>query len=345
MTRAAVIHAAHDLRIEEVPLAEPGASEVLVRIGAGGICGSDLHYYHDGGFGVVRVREPMVLGHEIAGVIEKLGSGVSGLKVGQTVAVNPSRPCNACSYCLRGLQMHCLDMRFFGSAMRFPHVQGGFRDRLVCDAAQAVVVPDGVDVGEAAFGEPLAVCVHAANRAGPLVGKRVLVTGSGPIGVLAALAARRAGASFICMTDLTDEPLALARRIVADETINVAARADGLQRFEADKGYFDVTFEASGNARAFVNALVVTKPRGVIVQIGVGGEMTIPMNSVVAKEIDVRGTFRFHEEFATAVGYISSRLIDVRPLLSATMPLAEAVQAFELASDRKRAMKVQLSFA
>lgn len=345
MNRAAVIHAARDLRIEDAPLGEPGPGEVLVKIGAGGICGSDLHYFQHGGFGVVRVREPMVLGHEVAGVIERLGAGVSHLEVGQTVAVNPSRPCNRCAYCLRGLQMHCLDMRFYGSAMRFPHVQGGFRERLVCDATQAVVVPDGVSVAEAAFAEPLAVCVHAVNRAGPLVGKRVLVTGSGPIGVLVALAARRAGASFICMTDLADEPLALAGRIVADATINVAAHPEGLLPYETDKGWFDVTFEASGSARAFVSALVATKPRGVIVQIGVGGEMTIPMNSVVAKEIDVRGTFRFHEEFATAVDYIARRLIDVRPLLSATMPLAEAVAAFELAGDRKRAMKVQLSFA
>lgn len=345
MNRAAVIHAARDLRIEDAPLGEPGSGEVLVKIGAGGICGSDLHYYQHGGFGVVRVREPMVLGHEIAGVIERLGAGVDHLKVGQTVAVDPSRPCNRCAYCLRGLQMHCLDMRFYGSAMRFPHVQGGFRERLVCDAAQAVVVPDGVSVGEAAFGEPLAVCVHAVNRAGPLVGKRVLVTGSGPIGVLVALAARRAGASFICMTDLTDEPLALAGKIVADATINVATHPEGLLPYEVDKGTFDVAFEASGSARAFVSALVATKPRGVIVQIGVGGEMTIPMNSVVAKEIDVRGTFRFHEEFATAVDYIARRLIDVRPLLSATMPLADAVAAFELAGDRRKAMKVQLSFA
>ena len=344
MTLAAVIHAAHDLRIEEVPLGEPGPGEVLVKVGAGGICGSDLHYYHDGGFGVVRVKEPMVLGHEIAGVIERLGAGVGGLHVGQTVAVNPSRPCNHCSYCLRGLQMHCLDMRFYGSAMRFPHVQGGFRQRIVCDAAQAVPVPDGVSVAEAAFGEPLAVVVHAVNRAGPLVGAKVLVTGSGPIGVLAAMAARRAGASFIAMTDLADEPLAVARKVAADATINVASDPDGLKRYEADKGAFDVTFEASGNPRALVSALVATRPRGVVVQIGVGGEFTIPMNSVVAKEIDIRGTFRFHSEFATAVGYIAQRLIDVRPLLTATVPLKEAVSAFELASDRKRAMKVQLSF-
>lgn len=345
MNLAAVIHAAKDLRVEHVALAPPGPGQVAVRVGAGGICGSDLHYYHDGGFGVVRVREPMVLGHEIAGTIAALGEGVSGLAVGQTVAVNPSLPCNACRYCLAGLQMHCLDMRFYGSAMRFPHVQGGFRQTLVCEAQQAVPVPDGVSVSEAAFGEPLAVCLHAVNRAGPMVGRRVLITGAGPIGVLTALAARRAGASFICVTDLVDEPLALAKQVAADATINVGASPEGLKAFEADKGSFDVMFECSGNQRALAGAFAAVKPRGIIVQIGVGGEFTIPMNVVVAKEFDLRGTFRFHEEFRTAVDFIAGRLIDVRPLLTETVPLQEALRGFELASDRRRAMKVQLSFA
>jgi L-idonate 5-dehydrogenase len=242
------------------------------------------------------------------------------------------------------MQLHCLNMRFFGSAMRFPHVQGGFRESLTCSATQAVVVPDGVSTAEAAFGEPLAVCVHAVNRAGPLVGKKVLVTGSGPIGVLAAMAARRAGASFVAMTDLTDETLKIAREVVADETINVATEADKLAHFEADKGYFDVAFEASGNPRALGSAMAATRPRGVIVQIGIGDGLISPLNMVVTKEIDLRGTFRFDEEFAVAVDYIAKRAIDVRPLLTDTLPVQRALEAFHLAADRKKAMKVQISF-
>src|SRR5436190_3910615 len=139
--RAAVLHAQLDLRIEDmaVPPLRPG--EVAVRIEAGGICGSDLHYYFDGGFGTVRLQEPMILGHEIAGTLTHVGADVASLKVGQRVAVNPSRPCGLCGYCQEGKQQHCLNMLFYGSAMRFPHVQGGFREMLVCDAAQAVAVP------------------------------------------------------------------------------------------------------------------------------------------------------------------------------------------------------------
>ena len=342
--RAAVIHAAKDLRIDTVPVPVPGPGEVLVRIGAGGICGSDLHYYNHGGFGVIRLQEPMVLGHEVAGTVHALGAGVSGLAMGQRVAVNPSRPCNTCVYCLRGRQNHCLDMRFYGSAMRFPHVQGAFRELLTCDAAQAVPVADGVSLGEAACAEPLAVCLHAVRRAGDLLGKRVLITGAGPIGALTALAARRAAAGEIVMTDIVDATLALARKLAADVTLNIADNPAALAPYEANKGAFDVLFEASGNARALAGALAALKPRGVIVQLGLGGDVTLPMNLVVAKEFDLRGTFRFHEEFAQAVAFIGKRRIDVRPLITGTVPLAEALRGFEMANDRTQSMKVQISF-
>jgi L-idonate 5-dehydrogenase len=192
--RAAVLYAPKDLRIEDVADAPLGPREVEVRIEAGGICGSDLHYYFDGGFGTVRLKEPMILGHEIAGLVACVGAEVASIKPGQRVAVNPSRPCGACRYCQEGKQNHCLDMRFYGSAMRFPHVQGGFREVLVCDDTQAVPVPATMSAAKAAFAEPFAVCLHAVNRAGPLLGKRVLVTGAGPIGALTVIAARRAGA-------------------------------------------------------------------------------------------------------------------------------------------------------
>jgi len=327
-----------------VAAAPLGPGEVEVRIEAGGICGSDLHYYFDGGFGTVRLREPMILGHEIAGTVSRVGSEVASLKPGQRVAVNPSRPCGACRYCHEGKQQHCLDMRFYGSAMRFPHVQGGFRELLVCDAAQAVPVTAAISAAQAAFAEPFAVCLHAVNRAGALLGRRVLVTGAGPIGALTVIAARRAGALEIVATDVADAPLAAARKVGADHAINVGEK-DALTRYGADKGHFDVMFEASGNAAALAGALGVVRPTGIVVQIGIaGGEMTLPMNLVVAKEIELRGTFRFHEEFALAVALIGSGLVDVMPLLTESVPLSDARAAFELAADRSRAMKVQLAF-
>ena len=191
----------------------------------------------------------MILGHEIAGTVARVGAEVASVKPGQRVAVNPSRPCGACRYCQEGKQNHCLDMRFYGSAMRFPHVQGGFREVLVCDEAQAVPVPPAMSAAQAAFAEPFAVCLHAVNRAGPLLGKRVLVTGAGPIGALTVIAARRAGALEIVATDVADAPLAAARKVGADAAVNVSEK-DALARYGADKGYFDVMFEASGNAQA-----------------------------------------------------------------------------------------------
>lgn len=124
--RAVVIHAPHDLRVDELPQDQLGSGQVRIAVERGGICGSDLYYYHAGGFGTVRIQQPMILGHEVSGRIVELGSGVSSLQVGQLVAVNPSRPCGVCQYCQAGAQNHCLDMRFYGSAMRMPHVHGAF---------------------------------------------------------------------------------------------------------------------------------------------------------------------------------------------------------------------------
>jgi L-idonate 5-dehydrogenase len=286
----------------------------------------------------------MVLGHEVAGVIEAVGSEVRGFRAGERVAISPSRPCGLCRYCQQGLQNHCLDMRYYGSAMRMPHVQGAFRQQIVVDTAQAYRLADGVSDAEGSMAEPLSVALHAVRRAGPLLGKRVLVTGCGPIGAMLVVAARRAGATQIVATDVAAAPLRGARRIGADETINVAEEPRALERFAADKGHFDVLLEASGNERALRGAFDVLRPRGVIVQVGLGGEMALPVNTVVTKEFDLRGAFRFHEEFETAVDLLNQGLVDLEPLISATLPYRDAARAFALAADRSQAMKVVLSF-
>lgn len=342
--RALFLHAAKDLRVQPMPVAELGPRDVRVRMEAGGICGSDLHYYQHGGFGTIRLQQPMVLGHEIAGMVEAVGAEVGSVAPGDRVAVNPSRPCNHCRYCLQGQQQHCLDMRFYGSAMRFPHVHGGFREMLVIEERQAVKVPAHVSAQAAAFAEPFAVCLHAARRTGLLLGRKVLVTGSGPIGALAVVAAKAAGAAEIVATDVTDAPLPLMERMGATRTINTATDPVGLSDYGAEKGYFDVLFEASGSERALVGAFDALRPGAVIVQIGIGNAFTLPINVLVAKEFDLRGTFRFHEEFALAVAMIGSGAVDLMPLLSASLPLERAVEAFELAGDRTRAMKVQIAF-
>lgn len=341
--KAVIIHAAKDLRIEEREAGTPGPGQVGIAIGTGGICGSDLHYYNHGGFGTVRVKHPMVLGHEVAGTVTAVGPGVETVAVGDRVAVSPSLPCNKCEYCLKGQQNHCLDMRFYGSAMRNPHVDGAFRQELVAEASQCQKLADGVSLAEGAFAEPFAVTLHAVNRAGSLLGKRVLVTGSGPIGALCVVAARAHGAREIIVTDVLDGPLAYALRVGADRTINVASSPEQLAALAAGKGTMDVMFEASGNAAALSAGLAALRPRSTLVQLGLGGDIALPQNIVVGKEIEIRGSFRFHEEFALAVDLINARRVDVRPLISDTFPLEDAVRAFELASDRARSMKVQLA--
>ncbi|MDM0001637.1 L-idonate 5-dehydrogenase [Variovorax sp. J22P240] len=342
---ALVIHAPGDLRVEEIETAELGADQLQVRVRCGGICGSDLHYYQHGGFGTVRIQQPMVLGHEVAGMIEAVGSAVTGFQAGERIAISPSRPCGLCRYCQQGLQNHCLDMRYYGSAMRTPHVQGAFRQQIVVETHQAHKLADSLSDGEGSMAEPLSVALHAVRRAGPLLGRRVLVTGCGPIGALAIIAARRAGAAHIVATDVGTLTLDKALKVGADEVINVAEEPEGLRRFTADKGSFDVLLEASGNPRALVGAFEALRPRGIIVQLGLaGGEIQLPINTIVAKEFDLRGAFRFHEEFAVAVELLNKGLVDVKPLISATLSYRDSARAFALAADRSQAMKVLLNF-
>jgi L-idonate 5-dehydrogenase len=340
-----VIHAADDLRLDEMDAGDIGPGQVLVRVGMGGICGSDLHYFHHGGFGAVRLREPMVLGHEVAGTVAAVAADVTRVKVGDRVAINPSRPCAVCKYCLEGLPNQCLEMRFYGSAMRNPHVQGAFRNLLLCEASQCETVADGVSLRLAALAEPFSVGLHGVSRAGSLLGKRVLVSGCGPIGVLAIAAARVHGAAEIVAADVVDEPLVIARALGAHSTINVAQDSGWVQRYSAGKGTFDVMLECSGNQRALRDGLEVMRPLGVVVQLGLGGDVSIPQNMVVAKELDIRGSFRFHAEFALAVRLINEGRVDLAPVVTHSFPMLQARQAFELASDRKQAMKVLIDFS
>lgn len=343
-------HGALDLRLEHLqpdavdfpPIL--GGRQLRIRVAFGGICGSDLHYYQHGGFGVVRIKQPMALGHEISGVVDEVGSEVVGFKPGQRIAISPSRPCGVCRFCQLGQHNHCLAMRFYGSAMPFPHIQGGFRDRLVIEQHQAHAVADHLSLPEAALAEPLSVGLHAIHRAGGVFGKQVLVTGCGPIGSLLIGGLRRAGAARIVAVDVAHMPLDCARKMGADEAINLISQPDGLTKYMADKGQFQAVFECSGNERALKSALDVIAPQGVLVAVGLGGDMMLPMNQIVAKEIDLRGTFRFHPEFAVAVQFLNKGLIDVKPVITRILPFDSAVEAFKLAGDKSQSLKVLIAF-
>ncbi|RPF32298.1 L-idonate 5-dehydrogenase [Streptomyces sp. TLI_185] len=336
-----VIHGQDDLRVEELPVPEPGPGQALVAVRYGGVCGSDLHYWKHGGVGDFRLKEPMLLGHEVVGTVVAYGSpDASGPAAGTAVAVHPATPCDVCPECVEGRRNVCRDTRYLGSAARFPHVQGGFAAQVVVPAEQLRPLPEGLDLRRAALAEPLSVALHAVRRAGDVRGRHVLVTGAGPIGCLVVAAAKAAGAARVTVTDLLPAALEYARRAGADTLV----RADDPE----DAGWpseVDVAVEASGVAAGLDTCLRLVRRGGVVVQLGMlpPGPSPFAGNLVVSREIELRGAFRFDTEFDEAL-----RLLAAEPafdaLVSAVVPVREAESAFALAADRSRSCKVLLDF-
>lgn len=346
MMRAAVLFGKHDLRVERRDVRPPGIGEAEVQIAYGGICGSDISYFKKGCVGDFAVREPLVLGHEVAGTVVAVGEGVTAVATGSRVAVNPSRPCLQCNFCRGGRSNLCRNMRFFGSAAVWPHVQGAFSERLIVREDQCVRVPDDFSLRLASCAEPLSVALHAANQAGSLLGKRVLVSGAGPIGLMCIVTVLKAGAAEVHCSDIVDAPLRVATALGATATYNVGAQPAVLEPFAADKGYFDIGFEVSGAPSALATHFRVVRPGARIVQVGMlpPGDVPVPINVLQSREIELIGAFRAHMEFDQAVRALATRQIDVRPILSAEFPLDEVLDAFELAVDRNRALKVHIAF-
>lgn len=342
--RVCRIYGAEDLRVESVPEPVPGPGEVLLKLGAGGICGSDLHYFLHGRIGNFVIREPLVPGHEISGTVAGLGPGVTRVREGDTVAINPSHACGTCKGCRAGRENLCENMRFLGSASVFPHVQGMFREHFIMGERQCYPIASGVTLSELAFAEPLSVALHAVSRAGSMPGKRVLVTGGGPIGCLIVMAARLAGASQIVVTDVVDRPLATAKTVGADRCVRADRIPGGPKAVAEAVGDVDVALEAAGSPAALETCLAAVVRGGRIVQVGTlpAEGVTLLANQIMAREIDYVGTFRFGIEFEWAVRYLADRRVDVQPLLSAQYPIDEAETAFRLASDKSRSIKVQL---
>ncbi len=339
--RACVIHGASDLRLEHRPDPSPGHGGVTVAVALGGICGSDLHYFHDGAVGSFVVREPLVPGHEIVGRIRALGDGVVGPAPGTPVAVHPATPCGACRECREGRPNLCASVRYLGSAAQYPHVQGGLAEELVVRADQVRVLPDGLELERAVLAEPLSVALHALRRAGAIAGRRVLVTGAGPIGLLAVALARRAGAAEIVSSDLVDAALERAARLGATVTI----RAD-----RTDAGGWpaevDAAFEASGSQGGLSNCVELVRPGGTVVMVGMppATGLNLPAGRVVTRELTLTGAFRIGGELEEALGLLAGGL-DVDGVVSHVFPLAEARAAFEIAGDRSVASKVLLQLA
>ena len=339
MSLACTIHGVLDLRLEQETAPALGPTDVLLRLGAGGICGSDLHYYKEGRVGAFVVREPLVPGHEASGVVAAIGGEVTRVKLGQKVAINPSHACGRCDYCRAGRGNLCRKMFFLGSASVFPHAQGMFREQFVMGEAQLTPITEAeISLGEIACAEPLSIGLHAIYRAGPVLGETVLITGGGTIGCMAVLAARMAGAQKVIVCDINDRSLQIARTVGADQVI----RTDQTPLDElADIA--DVSLECAGSPAALTTCLKATRRGGRIVQVGtLPPEVSFPANSLMARELDYRGAFRAHQAFDWAVQAIRSRRVDVRPIISAQLPLSRSKEAFELALDRSRSTKVQV---
>src|SRR6476620_5285959 len=322
--KALVVHGAGDLRFDDLPAQAPEPGQFLVRNTHGGICGSDLHYYKHGAVGAFSLREPLVLGHEVVGRIEYDPSGAL------------ATPCGHCPECLAGVRNVCRNARYFGSAASFPHTQGGFSEYMIVRQDQIRVLPDTLPLSRAVLAEPLAVGLHALNRAGGVAGTKVLVGGSGPIGILAAGAAKAAGAAEVWTTDILDHPLEIALDVGVDRTVRIGT--DSLP-----DQYFDVAIEASGASVALGATLAATRRRGVMVQLGMfpPGPRPAELSALVAKEIDYRGAFRFDTEFDDSIALLAgSAALD--PAVTHTFDLLEAVQAMDVAADPAVSGKVVL---
>ena len=344
MALAATLFGPEDLRMVERPLDPLASGMVRIRFGAGGICGSDMHYYRHARTGDFVVTSPLVLGHEIAGEVVEIAGSAPDVKVGDRVALNPSRWCGHCKPCRENRLNLCENIFFMGSASKTPHMQGGFASYFDAIPAQCVKIPDHVTYQAAALAEPLAVCLHAVARAGDVNGKRAVLFGAGPIGLLTMLAAQRAGIAETTVVDIAAAPLAFATRLGANHVVDISGGEEALKA-QAAAQPFDVAFEVSGTAAGLASAIGAIRRGGVVVQVGnlPGGQIPVPANAVMAKEIDLRGSFRFGTEFFTAVELIADGSVDVLSLVTAQRPLAVAPDAVRLALDRSQSVKVVLT--
>ena len=331
------IHGREDIRLEDVPTPEPGPGEVRLRIAYVGVCGSDLHYYFNGANGAFVVEEPMAPGHEVSGVVDFDPSGK--LDPGTPVTVHPATFGDP----IPGIE----DKRhlfpggsYLGSASTHPHTQGGMSEFLIVKDFMVRPLPEGMDLRVAALAEPLGVALHGINVAGGVEGKKVVVSGSGPIGLLAAAAAVAKGAAEVVSTDVLAGPLDRAHQLGARPV-----RVGGAGSAELPRGHFDVALECSGIPAAVSATIEAVRPAGVHAQIGMmgAGPQPIALATLIAKEIQLRGCFRFNTEIDEAIELLAARpeIADVVVThVFAGNSADSAVEAFTTAKDSDASGKV-----
>jgi L-iditol 2-dehydrogenase len=300
------------LAVEDLPVPVPQTGEVLIELKVVGICGSDVHYWQHGHIGDFVVGESLVLGHEAAGVVAELGEGVTGLKVGDRVALEPGVPCGACAHCKTGRYNLCPGMRFWAT----PPYDGCLATFAVLSAANCFLLPDALSFEDGACLEPFSVGVHACRRAGVTVASRVLIMGSGPIGIVCLLAAKAFGAKFVTVADVEVGRVEVARQCGADHTIHVK-----------DSGTFDIlahlperpeiALECTGAESAVAMALEACATGGKVVNIGCGPNIIrVPLVQACLREVDILGNFRYCNTWPIAIDMVAAKKVDFGPMVT-----------------------------
>ena len=320
--RAAIMYGTHDIRLEDVPVPEPGPKEVLVEIKAVGVCGSDVHYYEEGRIGSFVVREPLILGHESMGTIVRLGSEVTKHEVGERVALEPGVPDGTCRECRAGRYNLCPNVRFFAT----PPINGAFTNYVNIHEDFAFTLPDEISDNAGALMEPLSVGIWACRKANVTAGDHVLVTGAGPIGLLAIQVALAQGATEVTISDVADERLEIARRTGATRTLNVSEQPlteSGLE--------FDTLIECSGNPQALKDGILSLRPAGTAVVVGMGPdeETSVPLAFIQNKEIWLTGTFRYANTYPPAIDLVASGKVDLDAIVTGYYGLDETEEALQ----------------
>lgn len=336
----AVLHGPKVLRLEPTPREPLGNAEVRVALGAAGICGSDQHYFSHARMGRFVLKSPLVLGHEMCGDVVECGAEVHDLAVGDRVVVDPALTCGQCSPCRAGRANLCQRVRFMGSASHDPHLNGGYRESFVVEAVRCVKVPADTPYDRLSVTEPLSVAVHAVERAGPLLGRDVVITGAGTIGTLIASVAKIAGANRICVSDPSPFRREIALRMGATDTM----APDGVDEIDARGGDFDVSFEASGNPAAFQDVVRTVRSGGRAVLVGMipTQQCTVPFNHMTTREIDLVSTFRQNNVFRRSAEMIVGGKIDPTPILTGAFPLDAVHDAFKASFETEKHIKVLL---
>jgi len=328
--QALVLERTDEITLRDIEIDEHlGPRDVRIAVRNVGICGSDVHYYEHGAIGPFVVREPMVLGHEAAGVVIEVGAEVSGLAVGDRVCMEPGIP-DPNSRAAR-LGMYNLDpaVRFWAT----PPIHGVLRTSVVHPADYTFKLPDGVSLAEGAMVEPLAVGMHAASKARIRPGDVAVVTGAGTIGLMTLLAALAGGCSRVIVSDVVQPKLDLAATLGPVTPVNVTSEDLAAVVREATDGWgADLVFEASGNARAAAGVFDLVCPGGRVAYIGMpDGPIPYDVVAAQAKEATVEHIFRYAHVYPRAVSLIASGQIDVKPMITDLFPLERGVEAFDFA--------------